>query len=159
MRGLSAVPPQDIPGYASLLAAYIHEQGMQCLPPDLVTGLVGMEQIVHDFLGERAVWLEELVVEIKPKDILAIGIAFDDRVDLGVADAQLVRRLRVAREDRHKGYLGFWMLLAYYVNDALDAVCDAGYIVRLVVGSDHNREELCLVSFKFAILTIINTCF
>ena len=111
-----------------------------------------MQQVVHDFLREEPLGVEEPLVEVEPDDVLAVGEALDDGVHLFVALAGLVVRSRPAREDRQQEHLRLGMLLADHVDDAPDALCDVLGVLVLVVRADHHLEELGLVSLKLAVL-------
>ena len=136
---------------SALLSANLPEQGVDRLPPDLVAGLVRMQEVVHHPLGKRTVGLEELVAEIEPEDGLSVGVVLDDGVHLVVGDAALVVRLGAARENRKKRDLRLRMLGADDVEDALYAGGDVNGVAVPVVRADHHGEQFRRIAFELAV--------
>ena len=123
--------------------------------PDLIAFRVQVEEVGHDFLGERAVGFEELSAEVEIVDFVAVVKLRDDCVHgLVFVTARIVRIACPAREDSEQKDFCLRRALV----DGADDVANAGshffgrvFLSAAVVGSDHENDGLGFDSIKLAV--------
>ena len=111
-----------------------------------------MEEVGHEVLRDRAVALDELVREVEPQDVLAVGVGLDERVDGGVVAALRVVGPLAAREDGEEEDLRLGLLRADVRKERPDAARGVLRLVAVVVvRADHEHDELRAVAGEFAV--------
>ncbi len=159
IKGKGTPPREGNPfskrAYAPSLLHELFETRGNGVRPDLIAFRVQVQEVGHDFLGERAVGFEELRAEVEIVDFVAVVKLRDDRVHgLVFIASRIVRVTGSAREDSEQKDFGFSRA---FVNGA-DDVANAGghffgriFFRAAVVGSDHEHDGLGFDSIKLTV--------